>query len=231
VLARGGIPEAKVTVIHSGIDVDVVAVRVAAARAQGRSRRCGPRSACAMACRSWARSPRSRPHKDHRTLVEAAGDRAGEAPEARFVAAGDGPTAQAVRDQVGALGLGDAFRLPGFVDDVPALLGALDVFVLSSYLEGLGTSVLDAQAAGVPVVATGVGGVPEMIEDCVNGRLVPPRDPVELAHAILEVLDDPETARARAGKARETVRAFDLARTIERTEALYRELVGPEPRA
>jgi len=231
VLARGGIPEAKVTVIHSGIDVDVVAVRVAAARAQGRSKALravlGVRDGVPLVGAIAALAP----HKDHRTLVEAAAIVLSKRPEARFVAAGDGPTAQAVRDQVGALGLGDAFRLPGFVDDVPALLGALDVFVLSSYLEGLGTSVLDAQAAGVPVVATGVGGVPEMIEDCVNGRLVPPRDPVELAHAILEVLDDPETARARAGKARETVRAFDLARTIERTEALYRELVGPEARA
>jgi len=100
------------------------------------------------------------------------------------------------------------------------------VFVLSSYLEGLGTSVLDAQAAGVPVVATAVGGVPEMIGDGVNGRLVPPRDPAALAAAILELLADPETARARAEKARETVRAFDLARTIERTEALYREILA-----
>jgi glycosyltransferase involved in cell wall biosynthesis len=100
--------------------------------------------------------------------------------------------------------------------------------VLSSYLEGLGTSVLDAQAAGVPVVATGVGGVPEMIQDGVNGRLVPPRDPTALAEAILEALDDPDKARARALKARATVRAFDLARTIECTEALYFELLGLE---
>jgi len=226
VLTRGGIPEAKVTVIHSGIDVDVVAVRVAAARAQGRSKALravlGVRDGVPLVGAIAALAP----HKDHRTLVEAASVVLSKRPDARFIAAGEGPTAHAVREQVESLGIGDAFRLPGFVDDVPALLGALDLFVLSSYLEGLGTSVLDAQAAGVPVVATGVGGVPEMIEDGVNGRLVPPRDPAVLADAILEALDDPEKARARAVKALQTVRAFDLAQTIERTEALYREILS-----
>jgi glycosyltransferase involved in cell wall biosynthesis len=147
-------------------------------------------------------------------------------PDVRFVAAGEGPTRTDVAAQVAALGLGDSFLLPGFLDDVPAVLGALDLFVLSSYLEGLGTSVLDAQAARVPVVATNVGGVPEMIEDGVNGRLVPPRDPAALAAAILEALDDPQRTRARAAKARASVCAFDLTRTIERTEALYRELLA-----
>jgi len=231
VLARGGIPEAKVTVIHSGIEVDAVAARVAAARSEGRSQAMRAALGVPEGAPLVGAIAALAPHKDHRTLVAAAAIVLAKRPKARFVAAGDGPTAQAVRDQVGALGLDHAFRLPGFVDDVPALLGALDLFVLSSYLEGLGTSVLDAQAAGVPVVATGVGGVPEMITDCVNGRLVPPRDPAALADAILEALDDPETARARAEKARETVRAFDLARTIERTEALYRELLEPETRA
>jgi len=226
VLARGGIPAAKVTVIHSGIAVDAMAARVASARAAGR----------AEAMRAALHVPEGAPlvgaiaafapHKDHPTLVDAAKIVLARRPDARFVLAGEGTTVHAVREQIGALGVRDAFRLPGFVDDVPALLGALDLFVLSSYLEGLGTSVLDAQASGVPVVATAVGGVPEMIEDRVNGRLVPPRDPAALAGAILEALEDPEQARARAGKARETVRAFDLARTIERTEALYRELVG-----
>jgi glycosyltransferase involved in cell wall biosynthesis len=160
------------------------------------------------------------PHKDHATLVEAAR----RVPGAWFVAAGTGPTAEAVRAQVAQAGLAERFLLPGFVDDVPALLGALDVFVLSSYLEGLGTSVLDAQAAGVPVVATRVGGVPEMIEDGRNGWLVPARDPAALADALADALARPDEGRRRAAAARETVRAFDRARTIEQTAALYREL-------
>ena len=226
VLARGGIPGEKVTVIHSGIEVDALAARVDAARAEGRAKQLRASLGVPEAAPLVGAIAALAPHKDHRTLVEAAAIVLSKRPDARFVAAGEGPTEDAVHAQVHSRGLGDKFLLPGFVDDVPALLGALDLFVLSSYLEGLGTSVLDAQAAGVPVVATGVGGVPEMIQDCVNGRLVPPRDPATLATAILEALDDPAKARARAVKAQETVRAFDLARTIERTEALYRELLA-----
>jgi glycosyltransferase involved in cell wall biosynthesis len=226
VLERGGIPASKVTVIHSGIDVDAVAQRVDRARTEGRA------PALRAALGVPADAPlvgviaALAPHKDHRTLVLAAQIVLSERPDARFVAAGAGPTGPAVRAQVDGLGLRDSFLLPGFLEDVPALLGALDVFVLSSYLEGLGTSVLDAQAAGVPVVATGVGGVPEMVEDGVNGRLVPPRDPAALAAAILEALADPAKARRRAEQARASVRAFDLAQTIARTEALYRELLA-----
>jgi len=224
VLVRGGIPPSRIAVIHSGIDIDAVVSRVETARkggaAEAMRRRLGAQGPLVGAIAALA------PHKDHRTLVDAARLVLEERPDVRFVAAGAGPTEAAVRAQVEQLGLGEAFLLPGFVDDVPALLGALDVFVLSSYLEGLGTSVLDAQAAGVPVVATGVGGVPEMIEDGVNGRLVPPRDPRALADAILETLADPAAAQARAAKARVTVREFGLTRTIEKTEALYAELLA-----
>jgi glycosyltransferase involved in cell wall biosynthesis len=160
------------------------------------------------------------------TFVEAAARVRAERPDAWFVAAGAGPTEGAVRARVAQLGLTDHVLLPGFVEDVPALLGALDLFVLSSYLEGLGTSVLDAQAAGVPVVATRVGGVPEMIDDPDNGRLVPARDPGALAAAILAALADPAESARRAARGQVTVRAFDLAETVAATERLYRELLA-----
>jgi glycosyltransferase involved in cell wall biosynthesis len=89
--------------------------------------------------------------------------------------------------------------------------------------------VLDAQAAGVPVVATNVGGIPEMVESGLTGLLVPPRDPAALAEAIGRVLGDPAAARARADEARRTVRAFDIGRTIEATEALYLEVARARP--
>jgi D-inositol-3-phosphate glycosyltransferase len=101
----------------------------------------------------------------------------------------------------------------------------MEVFVLSSYREGLGTSVLDAQAAGVPVVATAVGGVPEMIEDGVNGWLVPGRDPIALATAVEEALARPEEARRRAAAARESVRRFSIENTVALTEAAYRRVL------
>ena len=223
VLERGGIPASKIEVIHSGIDVEGISARVETAHRAGDAARMRARFGGIALVGSIAALA---PHKDHATLVDAARIVLEKRPEVRFVAAGDGPTAAAVKAQVAQSGLEEKFLLPGFIEDVPALLGALDLFVLSSYLEGLGTSVLDAQAAGVPVVATAVGGVPEMIEDGVNGRLVPPRDPPALAEAILETLDDPRAAQARAAQAKATVREFDLSRTIDRTEALYAELLG-----
>jgi L-malate glycosyltransferase len=224
VLRAAGIPAARVRVIHSGIAVDALAQAAERARAGRRG------EALRAAWGVPAGAPlvgviaALAPHKDHATFLAAARLLRATRPDAWFVCAGDGPLREAVRGEAAAPALAGRVVLPGFVDDVPGVLDALDVFVLSSYLEGLGTSVLDAQAAGVPVVATRVGGIPEMIESEVNGLLVPPRDPGALAAAIARVLDDAPAARARADRARETVRAFDAERTIEATEALYREL-------
>ena len=226
VLARSGVPAARVRVIHSGIDVRAIVDAVERARAEGRSAALR-RSFGVPEGAPWIGIIAAlAPHKDHVTFLEAARRVADTWPDARFVCAGDGPLAASVRARVESLGLTARVALPGFVEDVPALLGALDVFVLSSYLEGLGTSVLDAQAAGVPVVATCVGGVPEMVADGETGILVPARDPKALGLAIGRVLADPEGARARATRARGTVEAFDVARTVEQTEALYRELLA-----
>ncbi len=225
VLLAAGIPADRVRVIPSGIAVDTVAAAVAKARTEGR----GVRLRAALGVPE--RAPligviaALAPHKDHATFLAATRGVLAARPDAWFVLAGDGPLRAEIRARVAALGGGAHVLLPGFVEDVPALLAALDGFALSSYLEGLGTSVLDAQAAGVPVVATRVGGIPEMIESSVNGLLVPPRNPQALAAALLEGLTNPGAARARADAARFTVRAFDIGRTVESTEALYYELL------
>ncbi len=227
VLIQGGVAPMLIQVIHSGIDVRQLAQDVDAARAGGRSR------ALRLALGIPAGAPlvgviaALAPHKDHATFLLAARLVLDARPDAFFVCAGEGPSASDVRARVQALDLSARVLLPGFVADVPALLGALDVFVLPSYLEGLGTSVLDAQAAGVPVVATRVGGVPEMIEHGVNGLLVPARDPAAMAGAILEVLADAEPARSRADAARISVERFDLAETVALTAQLYAELRPP----
>jgi glycosyltransferase involved in cell wall biosynthesis len=225
VLLQGGVPPARVTVIHSGIEVDRVAASVAEARASGRARAFRAALGVPEAAPLLGVIAAFAPHKDHATFVRAARRVLDRRPDAWFVCAGEGETLAAVRAEAHALGLSERLRLPGFVHDVPALLGALDLFVLSSFLEGLGTSVLDAQAAGVPVVATRVGGVPEMITSGVDGLLVPARDPEALAAAMLDVLADPEAARARARAAHASVRAFDLGATVAATERLYRELL------
>ncbi len=223
---RCGVPEWRIEVVHSGIDVARVAATVATARAEGRD---------ALLRREWG-VPKGAPlvgivaalapHKDHATFLAAAALVGAQRPDLRFVIAGDGPAAVAVRADMERLDLGGRVTRPGFVKDVAAVFAALDVFVLSSYLEGLGTSVLDAMAAGVPVVATHVGGIPEMITHDVHGLLVPPRDPLALAMAMTRVLADPEATAERVRQARERVEEFSLAGTVEATGALYRRVLA-----
>jgi glycosyltransferase involved in cell wall biosynthesis len=143
-------------------------------------------------------------HKDHATLVEAMALLRPRLPEARLVIAGEGELRPALEAQVGARGLADRVVFAGFRHDLDRLLPAFSVFCLSSRLEGLGTSLLDAMAFGLPVVATAAGGIPEAVEDGVTGRLAPPRDPAALADALADVLGDDGRRRAygEAGRRR-----------------------------
>jgi glycosyltransferase involved in cell wall biosynthesis len=139
-------------------------------------------------------------HKDHATLLEAMALLRAEQPEARLVIAGEGELRGALEARARALGLEGRVVFAGFRRDLDRLLPAFSVFCLSSRLEGLGTSLLDAMAFGLPVVATAAGGIPEAVEDRVTGRLVAPRDPRSLAAALAESLGD-ERRRAAWGAA------------------------------
>jgi len=115
--------------------------------------------------------------------------------------------------------------LPGFRTDVLGCMKSFDLFVMSSVTEGLGTSLLDAMACARPIVATRAGGIPEIVEDGVNGLLVPPRDAASLAAAIVRALKD-ESLRTRmgdAGYARVRER-FTVDRMVSETAAVYKRL-------
>ncbi|GMV91452.1 MAG: hypothetical protein AMXMBFR82_12300 [Candidatus Hydrogenedentota bacterium] len=129
-------------------------------------------------------------HKDHQTLIAAMAEVLRAVPEAHLVVAGEGPLRPELERQIAGLNLGHAVHLLGFRNDVPAILKALDVFVMSSKEEGLGTSVLDAMAAGVPVVATAAGGIPEMVRDRSTGLLATARNPRQLADQVIEMVRD-----------------------------------------
>jgi glycosyltransferase involved in cell wall biosynthesis len=164
------------------------------------------------------------PPKDPVTLVRALAAVSG----APFTAAliGDGPDRPAVEAEIRAAGLGDVVELMGERRDVPELLADADVFVLSSRSEGAPLSLLEAMAAGLPVVASAVGGTPEIVDDGTTGLLVPPGDPGALARALESLLTDPER-RARMGTAGwERVQArFGLAQLRRAHVELYaREL-------
>jgi glycosyltransferase involved in cell wall biosynthesis len=143
-------------------------------------------------------------HKDHATLLEAAALVSARRPEARFVIVGDGERRAELEARARALGTAERVIFAGFRDDVDRLLPAFDVFCLSSHLEGLGTSLLDAMCFARPVVATAAGGIPEAVLDGVTGRVVPVRDVRALADALVEVLSHPERREAmgRAGRER-----------------------------
>jgi glycosyltransferase involved in cell wall biosynthesis len=164
--------------------------------------------------------------KGHRYFLEAASLVLREIPEARFLIAGEGVGFEDVGRRVLELGLERAVLMLGFRRDVPEVLAALDVLALPSIKsEATSQVILQALAVGTPVVATTVGGSPEIVRDGETGRLVPPADSPALAAAILEALRRPERARemARAGQAIVRERQ-SMDAVMARTTALYAEL-------
>ena len=165
-------------------------------------------------------------HKDHQNLIAAMPAVLAEMPDVHLVIAGEGELRASIEAHIERLGLGDRVRLLGHRKDAPAIVQALDVYVSSSWSEGLGTSVLEALACGVPVVATVAGGVPEMVIHEQTGLLVPARDSESLAAAILRMLRDESLARvlARNGKAH-VESHFTVDRMVEGNIGVYEELL------
>ena len=152
-----------------------------------------------------------RPVKDLHTMLEAMALVTQETPRARLVLMGAGPPTEELEAAVRRLGLESVVHFPGFRRDASQLLPALDVFVLSSLSEGISLALLEAMAAGVPSVATRVGGNVEIITDPSCGVLVPPRSPRELADAILSLTNDASRRSAlMAGGRRRVEEAFSL---------------------
>jgi glycosyltransferase involved in cell wall biosynthesis len=148
-------------------------------------------------------------------------------PEARFAVAGEGPERAGLEAAAHALGVGDRIRFLGRRGDVPRLLATSDAFALPSRWEGSSLAVLEAMAAGTPVVSTAIGGTTELVVDGDSGLLVPPGDPHALASALRAVIADPALASKLGSAGRERVLAcFTSARTAERVTAVYASLLG-----
>lgn len=144
-----------------------------------------------------------------------------------LVIVGDGPARAALEARVAEHGLTDRVRLPGSRDDVEAVLRALDIYVCSSVAEGVALTILEAMASGLPVVATAVGGNPELVAPERTGVLVPSGDASALADALLSLAAAPETRRAygEAGRAR-VCEAFSVAAMTDEYIRLYDQLLG-----
>ena len=161
--------------------------------------------------------------KGHSHLLAAAA----RLPDVAFVLAGDGPERYTIEADISRLGLGDRVILLGYRADVPDLLANCDLFVLPSLFEGLPLSVLEAMAAGKPVIASAIGGTDEAVVHGETGVLVPPGDAEALAAAIRLVLSDTDLAQrlGAAGAARVRER-FSANRMVQRVAAVYEEILA-----
>lgn len=161
------------------------------------------------------------PEKGFEVLVSAAERVVREQPSVGFVLFGEGPERSRLQKQINAAGLGQCFLLPGFRADLDRFLPHFDLLVLPSYTEGMPNVVLEAFAAGVPAVATAVGGTPEVIEDGVSGYLVPAGDDETMAERICQALDNADELPDMGRRGRLYVQEkFGFATQAE----LYREL-------
>jgi len=170
-----------------------------------------------------------KPQKAPLDFVRAAGRVAEQLPDTRFVMVGEGPLRSEAEALARELGIADRLVFSGWWDDVPGLLAATTVSVLSSRHEGLPCSVVESLAAGVPVVATAVDGTPEIIKTGVNGVLVAPSDPAALAEAVLGILTDDERRQSMAAAAADGLGDFGHDHMVRELEELYRWLVGRTP--
>ncbi len=170
---------------------------------------------------------RLEPQKAHSDLIEATALLARVRPDFRLVLIGEGSLRSRLEAQVARLGLKKHVHFAGLRTDIPRLLGALDGFVLSSHWEGFGLVLLEAMAAQLPIVATRVGAIGEVVADGETGLLVPACEPSSLAEALATLLADPRGAQTMGRAGRERAEAhFGLDRTVAQLSAIYEELLA-----
>lgn len=164
-------------------------------------------------------------HKGHKYLIEAVRLLKEKLPEVRLIIVGEGPLKLELTRQVRDFHLEDVVFFLGFREDIPRILASLDLFVLSSHMEGLGSSLLEAMASRLPVVATRVGGIPDVVIPQETGLLVPPKNPAALAEAILEMYRHRDKAREMGQRGYEVVhQKFSAEAMAAKVIEVYRKL-------
>ncbi len=223
-IQRHGFDARKIVSIPTGVDTTVFSRRTvdATLRAAYGIPLHAPLVGIVAVLRSW---------KGHEDFLDAASLVVRKIPDARFVIVGDGPRASNIREYIDRLGLAAAVIMTGHRTDVAAVLASLDVFVLSSYgHEGVPQAILQAMAMEVPVVATNVGSVSEVVRDHDTGLLAPPRDSETIAAHIIAVLQRDELRRALASAGRRLIEErYRLDAMLDRVEALYDDLRQRRP--
>jgi L-malate glycosyltransferase len=215
-LTRDGVRPEKIRVIYNGIDVDKF----------NRVHRGSERSLSLIQPHSQlvaVVANMESPIKGHASLISAADTVCRDFPDLVFMLIGDGRERPKLQQQIKQAGLENNFLFLGSRRDVPELLACCDISVLTSESEGFPNAVLEAMAARLPVIATSVGGVPEVIENEVTGLLVAPGNPTAISAAILRLLNDQDLCRRLADAGHErVVERFSFGRLINSLESLYR---------
>lgn len=166
---------------------------------------------------------RLRGEKGHVHLIDAMPRIVGECPDFLLLIVGSGSLEDELKRRVRDRGVESNVVFTGFRTDVPALLAAADLFIMPSISEGLGTAILEAGAAGLPIVSTRVGGIPDIVKDGESGLLVPPGDAAALADAVIRMNRDPDFAASCGRAARRHVHEnFSEEALVRKTEAAYR---------
>ncbi len=227
-LVADGVDPARIDVVPSGVDVLDLDRRKSAAESAGAALALRERLSLRPGTAVVGHVGHLTWHKGQEHLVDAMKILAGNGRDAALVLVGEGEERAALESRIARLGLGDAARLVGFDAEPVPYFTLFDVFVMPSVMEGLCTSVLDALALGVPVVASRAGGIPEIVSDGVNGLLVPPRDPAALAAAVERVLCDAGLGRSLVRSGRDTVaRRFSADAMVEGTLRVYDGVAAP----
>lgn len=217
-LVKAGLPQSLVTVIFNSVDVELFANVPIEERARIRAEWHVNPEICLLGIVSRISEER----KGHRIFLEALASLSGFSLPMRAVFVGDGSLRPELEEVSRRLGIADQVIFSGNRTDIPSVMKALDVIVLPSFWEGLPIAILEAMAAGRPVIATRVGGIPEVVVDGQTGLLIPPGDIEALAKAILILCNNPEQ-RIRMGQAAQC-RArslFDVKQMVEQIEKLY----------
>jgi glycosyltransferase involved in cell wall biosynthesis len=220
-ISSGGLPPARVQTLYNGIDL----TRYAVDDRQRTLKRADfglPDGAPVLVTVAYLREP-----KGIQYMLEALPDVRKRFPECRYLIVGDGDFRPVLEAQTRDLGLVRNVIFTGQRSDIPDVLAVSNIFVLPTLTEALPTVLAEAMAAQKPIIASAVGGVPEMVEDGRNGLLVPPSDPRKLANAVISLLDNPERAAAM-GKTGAAIAAekFDIDRQCRQLEACYSELAA-----
>jgi len=213
-----GVSADKIKVIYNGLDFSTLQPR--STRSEVRQRIGLPESAMVVGTVA-----RLHPVKGHQVLLEAASSLEAAYPDLYFLLVGDGPLRAEIEQQISELGLRDRVLLTGFYPEVADIYPALDLFCLPSLMEGMGLVLLEAMHFGLPVVASRVGGIPELVTDGETGLLVPAGDSKALSIALQKLLGDTDLRQNLGQRGQAQVPNFTVDKMVREVEKVYNALV------